>query len=217
MKKCTEIAKNGNKSLVEVRNMETGRITQYVVCSNFNNAKRFGTKWDNGAYFDVWNGATEEEMCKAAMMWLYDIKEPEIPYNRILQFAEAFFETEDAKSYMNVAPGDFKDEYGITKKEAEFFGIDDKLFEKLYKIVELTMRRTQETKIKVIMPDDEDECNAEDYAENLENLDDYDADEDDWECADYRTLREELTKEEYNRIYDGDEIWNDCDLYDGRI
>ena len=43
MMKCTELAKKGNRSLVEIMNADTERIEKYVVCSNFDNAKAYGT------------------------------------------------------------------------------------------------------------------------------------------------------------------------------
>lgn len=217
MKKCTELAKWNGKSLVEVKTMETGEVIQYVVCSRFNNAKRFGAKWDQGDYFNVWYNDAEKQL-RAATLYLYGIKEPEVPYERVLEFARKWFECN--MDIIETDPEDFREEYNITETEAELFEVKEELFpsQTLYKIVECEMVQTRRVKVKVVMPDDEPDNNAEDYIENRSYLDDYDTDDDDWECEDYNVVRSEITKEEYEDMgYNEDEIWNDVDFRDNAI
>lgn len=214
MKKCTELAKFGNKSVVEVRRTDTDAVVQYVVCSNFNNSKAFGSKWDWGHYFEVWENNVAEIQLRNAMLYLYGIDESEILFDRakellkklleMLRYSEDEDEEDLKESLQNL---------NITEVEAEFLGVKDLLFQKKYKVVDVTLERKQRVTVKVVMPDDEDECNAEDYVENYEYLEDNpNVENDDWECDDYSIDRNDLSAEDYERMYDRDEIWNDCEF-----
>lgn len=215
MMKCTELAKNANRSVVEIRNMETDKIANYVVCTNFDNSKAYGNKWDSGEYYTINDalGLYQQDMLRAAVFDLYGIKEPKISYNRVMEFAKAFFNNMD----IDDKQADYlKDEYNITEKEAEEFGIKDKLFPRKYKIVEVTFTRTQEAKVKVVMPDDEPTHNAEDYVEEMDNLEDCgDIYSYDWDCEDCSVDEEGLSESDVTYKYDFDELWNGCDFPEG--
>ena len=218
MKKCTELAKLGNRSVVEVRRTDTDAIVQYVVCSNFNNSKAFGSKWDWGHYYDVWGNDVAEIQLRNAMMDLYGMDESQISFDRAKELAKLFFdELHDIYDSDGVNSDERLREYlihnNITEDESEFFGVKDIMFQKKYKVVDVTFERKQRVTVKVVMPDDEDECNAEDYVENPNYLeDDPSIENDDWEY-DYCSIdRNDLSAEDYERIYDRDEIWNDCDF-----
>lgn len=213
MMRCTELAKNGDRSVVEIRNMETDKVTQYVVCHNFDNSKTYGNKWDWGNYYNVDEGfgLYQPNMLRAAIFDLYDIKESAVSYKRAMEFARAFFNNMDIDSEQ---ADTLKSIYEITEDEAEEFGIKDKLFPRKYKIVDVTFTRQQQITVKVVMPDDEESYNAEEYVENRCYLDDYDAESEDWECEDCNDCRTGLTEEEVNSYVDLDEIWNGCDFPD---
>ena len=216
MMKCTELAKNGNKSVVEIRNMETGKIARYVVCSDFDNSKAYGSKWHAGVFYEVEEclGLYQQDALKSAIFDLYDIKEPKISYDRVMEFAKAFFNNMDIDEEQAET---LKDIYHITETEAEEFGIKDKLFARKYKIVEATFVRTQRVTVKTIMPEEEDENCVDNYVENQEYLDDYidDCDCDDWELDDYSVDEDGLSEDEIKSRYDFDELWNSCDFPDG--
>lgn len=209
MKKCTELLKNGERSLVEVREAETNNIEKYVVCSYFDNSKSYENKWSYGHYFDVWCEATAEEQMKAATMYLYDIKEPPISYARLSEIAtflkDGLMEddTESAIEYM-------KETCELTEEEAEYFGIKEMLYPKTYKVVELTMIREQTAKIKIVVPDSLDIYmgNLYNYTGDLYNLEpDWNCDSE-WEIYDRDTLEENLNHEDVDCSYCQDDIWN---------
>ena len=217
MKKCTELARFNGRSVVEVRRIDTDAVVQYVVCSNFNNSKAFGSKWDWGHYFNIYGGDTTEIQLRNAMMYLYGMDESEISFDRAKELSKKFLDyirdinADIEEEYMK----DFKEDYKITEDEAEFFGIKDVLFPKKYKIVDVTLVRQQTVTVKVVMPQDVDDSDATYYVENRNDLDDcYDIENEDWEVDDYQIEREDLTKDDCHDMYDSDEIWNDDDFED---
>lgn len=87
--------------------------------------------------------------------------------------------------------------------------------EKKYKVVGVKVKKEIYKEIKVVMPDDEDSGNVENYIGNMDYLDnDYPDDEEDWEIDDYDTLKEELTAKEICYHYNTDDIWNYNDFED---
>lgn len=206
MKQCKVLATYEGRSLVEISNYETKQILKYVVCSHFDNAKRFGEKWELGHYFDVWSGTTAEEQLKAATMYLYGIKEEPISYARLSELATLFKDgliCDDEEQAMTY----FDETCEMTEEEKEYFGIKT---DKKLKIVEIELERTQTAKIKVAIPIDESDYSAIDYAENINMY--LEADDDgDWEdvCS---TEVKELTESELVEQYNDEEIWNYCDF-----
>lgn len=215
MMKCTELVKDANRSVVEIRNMETDKIVKYVVCSDFDNSKAYGSKWNTGEYYNVEEplGLYQQDMLRAAIFDLYGIKEPKVSYDRLIELAKAFL------SNMDVDDDDvaelLRDKYHITETEAEEFGIKDKLFARKYKVVEATFVRTQRVTVKTIMPEEGDEGYVDDYIENQEYLDDYIDDCDDWELDDYSVVESELSENEVENRHDFNDLWNSCDFPDG--
>ena len=216
MMKCTELAKKGNRSLVEIMNADTERIEKYVVCSNFDNAKAYGNKWDWGTYFDINSGDNPEEKLEKAIRNLYGIDDKrEISYDRMTSLAKAFVEQlrdymDDDEEFADV----FRDE-DITESEADFFGVKDIVFPKLYKVVNVTFRRTQYATVAVVMPDDEDVWSADEYVENKEYIEDgIDIDSEDWEYDDYGIEEGGITKEYFKGHYSDNTVWNAVDIDD---
>ena len=209
MMKCTELLKNTNKSLVEIRNTETDKIEKYVVCSDFDNAKAYGNKWNAGEYYNVNEslGLYQQDMLRAAVFDLYDIKEPNVPYARVMEFAKVFFNNMDIDDDMKDI---LKDNYNITKTEAEEFGIKDKLFPRKYKIVKVNFTRTQEVTVNVIMPDDEPTENVEDYIDCYDYLEDCNSLESyDWECDDWSVVQDDMDENDVNHFIRCDNnVWN---------
>lgn len=217
MMKCTELAKKGNRSLVEIMNTDTERIEKYVVCSNFDNAKAYGSKWDWGTYFDVNNGDDPEDKLEKAVRNLYGMDEDkrEISYDRMTDLAIAFVRqlrdyVDNDEEFADVLKGE-----DITETEAEFFGVKDIVFPKLYKVVNVTFKREQYVTVKVVMPEDEDVWGADDYVENKDYLEnDPDIESEDWEYDDYGIEENEISKEDFKRRYDNETVWNADDIDD---
>ena len=216
MMKCTELAKKGNRSLVEIINTDTERIEKYVVCSNFNNAKAYGNKWDWGTYFDINSGDNPEEKLEKAIRNLYDMDDKrEIPYNRMTELAKGFLneiiDNDGDGDYLK----DMLESFKITEDEAEFFNVKDIVFPKLFKIVNVTLKREQYVTVKVVMPEDEDVWSADDYIENKDYLDDDpDIESEEWEFGDYGIEVDEISKDEFKSRYNNDTVWNAVDIDD---
>lgn len=208
MMKCTELAKLGERSVVEVRNMDTDNVIKYVVCTNFDNSKAYGSKWDWEHNFIIYGNETKELQLRNAMLYLYGINESEISFDRAVELSKAFLKElrngacdEDVKEFLTTN--------NLTEDEAELFGVKDMLFPKKYKVVEVTFEQTRHVTVKVVMPDDEDTYSAEYYVDNKYDLSDSDdIEEDDWEVESCSVERRDLTKEDYYDMY-SDDVWND--------
>jgi len=217
MMKCTELAKKGNRSLVEIVNTDTERIEKYVVCSNFDNAKAYGNKWDWGTYFDVNSGDNPEEKLEKAIRNLYDMDEgnKKISYDRMSELAKIFLI--QLREYVD-DDDEFRDlliNAGITETDADFFNISDVVFPPLYKVINATFKREQFVTIQVVIPNDVNEWNADEYVENTEYFEDSaDLESEEWELDDYGVEEEDLTKEEFNSRYSSDTVWNADDIDD---
>lgn len=223
MMKCTELVKDANRSVVEIRNMETDKIVKYVVCSDFDNSKAYGNKWDSGEYYNVNEalGLYQQDMLKAAVLDLYGIKESKVSYERVKELAKHFYKCareqidenedidtkewfEEQKNYMN-----------ITKADAEMLDAENDFFKRKYKVVEVSFTRTQDVKVKVVMPDDEPVSNAEDYVGEMYDLENCgDIYSYDWDCEDCVVERYGLDEDDVTDMYDPDELWNGCDFPD---
>lgn len=204
MKQCKVLATYNGRSLVEISNYETKQILKYVVCSHFDNAKRFGEKWELGHYFGVWSGATAEEQLKAATMYLYGIKEEPISYARLSELATLFKDgliCDDEEQAMTY----FDETCEMTEEEKEYFGIKT---DKKLKIVEIELERTQTAKVKILMPIDEPDYNAIDYAENINTYLEAE-DEGYWEDTESTQVDEINESDVVN--YSEEEVWNICD------
>lgn len=77
--------------------------------------------------------------------------------------------------------------------------------EKKYKIVTVKLQKTLYAEVKVAMPEDEDEGNAEDYIDT--NYIDSD-DEEDWEVDRTYIDHEDMTEKEIKNEYGEDDIYN---------
>ena len=213
MKKCTELLKNGNKSLVEIRETDTDKVEKYVVCQDFDNSKAYGSKWNMGSYFDVWGNNSAEDMMRSAALYLYGINESKISFERLTDLAKAFMAelrdyVDDDEEFADVLKS-----ANITEDEAEFFNVKDIVFPKLFKIVNVTLKREQYVTIKVVMPKDEDVWGADDYIENKDYLeDDPDIESEEWEFDDYGIEVDEINKDEFKSRYGNVTVWNADDI-----
>ena len=213
MKKCTELLKNGNKSLVEIRETDTDKVEKYVVCQDFDNSKAYGSKWNMGSYFDVWGNNSAEDMMKSAALYLYGINESKISFERLTDLAKVFMAelrdyVDDDEEFADVLKS-----ANITEDEAEFFNVKNIVFPKLYKIINATLKREQYVTIQVVVPNDADEWSTDDYIENKEYIEDAeDIESEDWELDDYGVEEDGLTKEEFKSRYSANTVWNADDI-----
>ena len=193
-----EIIKHNSKSLVEIKT--DGEIKKYVVCTNYDPSKEYGNQWDAGYYFDVWGNTTAENMLKAAVMYLYGIKpEPSISYERMTEIAKkAVGNLMRRLNKEDIIPI-LREHMGITEAEAEKFDIKDELYPQRYKVVEVTLTRRQTAHISVVMPDDEDTDNVEDYIEDYSEI--CSQEDEDWEVDDTDIYDSNLTQEEVEDGY----------------
>ena len=209
MMKCTELLKNGNKSLVEVRDAETNEIKKYVVCQDFNNVKEYGNKWIEGTYFDIWGDNTQEKMMRTAALFLYGIDKNQIPYERMSDLAKAFIAElqdyiDDNEEFARVLKGK-----AITEKEAEYFGVKDIVFPRLYKVVDVILKREQYVTVAVVIPDDEDYYEAENHIGRKEYIEDSEyIENEEWKFYDYEKIEEDITREYFKQNYDSGTVWN---------
>ena len=199
MTETRELIKYNGRSLVEIR--IDGEIKKYVVCNNYDSSKEYGNQWDAGRYFDVWGNTTAENMLKAAVMCIYDIKpEPSISYERMAEIAEKAV----GNLMLHLNKEDIipilKEHMGITETEAEKFDIKDELYPKRYKVVEVTLTRKEIAVVAVVMPDDEDTDYVEDYITDYSKVCSQDAD--DWEVDDTEIYGSNLTQEDVENGYD---------------
>lgn len=211
--KCTELIKKDNRSVVEVKDMDTGKVLSYVVCYDFDNSKAYGNKWSESKTFAVQSYSKPEEILEKAIRELYGINETPISFERLVELTKAVIaELEDYVA----DDEDFVDIFNnikITEDEADVLNIKDKVFPRLFKIVNVTFKREQYVTVKVVMPDDEDVWSAEEYVENRDYLeDDPDIESEDWEFDDYGIEEEKISKEYFKSRYDNDTVWNADDI-----
>ena len=213
--KCTELIKKDNRSIVEVRDMDADKILNYVVCYDFDNSKAYGNKWGESKAFAVQSYSKPEEILEKAIRELYGISKTPISFERLVELAKAVIaELEDYVA----DDEDFVDIFNnikITEDEADVLNIKDKVFPRLFKIVNVTFKREQYVTVKVVMPDDEDVWSAEEYVENRDYLeDDPDIESEDWEYDDYGIEVDRINKNEFKSRYDNDTVWNADDIDD---
>ena len=78
--------------------------------------------------------------------------------------------------------------------------------EKKYKILTVKLQKTLYAEIKVAMPEDEDEGNAEDYIDDIQYIDS--DDEEDWEVDRTYVEEEDMTEKEIKNRYSENDIYN---------
>ena len=204
-KKCVELLKYNGKSLVEVRFVQTNELKEYVVCSDFNNAKAYGNKWSNGTYFTPYGG-DEEEQLKAATMYLYNIKEPSIPYERMSEIATRL--KDELMAGDKASTVDFmKNEIELSREEARYFELEDELYPPEYDVYEVEMKREQKCTIKVVVPKGKDPYYLDDYIDSYYMEADWDG-EGEWEVDDYDEYEMGISKEYFKDNYNEETCWN---------
>lgn len=81
---------------------------------------------------------------------------------------------------------------------------------KKYKIVTVKLQKTLYAEVKVAMPEDEDEGNAEDYIDDIQYIDS--DDEEDWEVDRTYVEEEDMTEKEIKNRYSENDIYNYYDF-----
>lgn len=96
----------------------------------------------------------------------------------------------------------------ISEKYWEELGIVPR---KKYKVVRCKMRKMVFKYVNVAIPEDEDDGNADNYIENLDDIDlgGVDDEDNDWDMIDWRTEVSDLTANEVRSVYN--DIWNKFD------
>lgn len=196
-----EIMKIDKYTLIQYKK---GGFDEWCVCYDYDPITR---EWASGTYCFGQVQALAEMLSKVNPSYLKSKEERDcgIPYARMSEIASKCIDglleddEEQAIEYL-------KKECDLSRDEAEYFGCKDKLFKKLYKIVEVTFTRREKATVKVAIPQDEDSYNADDYVDCRYNLEP-DSDDYDWDYKDHDDWEEELTAEDIRERYDG-EIWN---------
>ena len=162
-----EIIKNGTRSLVEVRD-DLGHLKKYVVCTDYDSSKEYGNQWICGIYYDVLDGIKKEDALKCAVFKLFSsYSNTTLSYERAVEIAEKVIGTikenldeEDIMSLLEDAE--------LTKEEAEYFNVDNVLYPKKYKVVDVELVRMQKVYLQIAMPEDDDY--VEDYIPDIDYL-----------------------------------------------
>lgn len=208
-----EIATIGQKSLVEVYNKgDFGKeeTVKYVVCYNYNPGKAYGTQWDWGHYYDIWNDE-KEVVLKIAMMDLLSLPKMEIEYNRLVEIAsnaiQGHFDTDEetAREFCN-------DVLELTDEERTVLGVKPN---HKYDVVEVIFTRSFECRKTFVIPHGMSGNDIDHYIDADYDIDDSEFEDSEcgmstsFEIADhilsdvsYERAREEDT---YNDIDDIDE------------
>ena len=143
-------------------------------------------------------GITSEELGFAKQIETITVKDEEL-YHDLRDYIEYNDNPEVARDY-------FDEKYWDDLKIRP---------EKKYKVIGVKVKKTIYKEIKVVMPDDKDINSVDEYAENLDYLDnDYLDDEEDWEIDDYDVLKDDMTAKEIDYSYNSDDIWNYDDFED---
>lgn len=203
-----EIAKFGNRSVVEIRT--ENRIVKYCACSDYDESKDIGSRWNFGHYYDVYGDMTEEKALRAAMMDLYDIdKDAKEKLNRMTDIAgrviNEILEHVDEEDL----PTLFQDRVKLTEEEAEMFDIKDLVYPTKLKVVELVLHREQKATLKVVMPEDIDDDCVMDYVENMWDIEPDDDEE--WEIDSVEVDMDDMSKDDVRCQY-RDQLWNYNDI-----
>ena len=208
-----EVAKFNNRSVVEIKT--ENRITKYCTCSDYDESKDIGSRWNFGHYYDVYGNMTEEKALRAAMLDLYEVddssnvEEIKKDYNRMMEIADKVIcEIVDHVNKEDL-PTLFKDRVGLTKEEAKMFDIENFVYPKKYKIVEATLCREQKAVVKLVMPEDAYDDDAIDYIECGWDIEP--DDEVEWDLDHANVYNGCLTKDEVKERY-RDQLWNYDDI-----
>lgn len=194
-----------------------GGLREWCVCYKYDSTL---LEWENGTYCYTSVEAITEFVRKVNPYIIKSNEErnSEISYSRMSEIASLCIgglledDVETASAYM-------REECAMSEDEAKWFGIEDKLFPKRYKIVQACMTRTQEVKVYVAIPQEADIRDTEDYLDmyNFEVCD-YDIDSNDWEIDEIGSdvVREDFTATDvlnFNSKYD---IYNIDDFEEER-
>lgn len=182
-----------------------GGMREWCICLDYDQHTR---EWASGTYCYTSLQAISEFVSKVNpnLVKSQDEINSGIPYFRMSEIASKVIDglyddgEEAATEYL-------KEELELNREEADYFGIREMLFPKLYKIVEVVFKRTQKATVKVAIPQDVDSACAFEYIGNEYALEP-DGDDFGWDYDDeYFDYDEILDSESVRRLY-RDVIWN---------
>lgn len=207
-----EIARFENRSVVEIST--EGRIVKYCACTNYDESKDIGSRWDFGHYYDIYGEMTQEKALRAAMADLYNIDFTAIAENkkkldRINVIAGRLVDEILKRVDEEDLPDLFLNHVGLTEDETDMFDIHELVFPKKFKIVEVNLSKEVRTTLMVAMPMDVDDDNVMDFIDQPNYIEPED-DTDDWEVDSVYVDEDNLDRDELKYK----DIWNSGDIDD---
>lgn len=215
-KRTYEIAKFASRSVVAYE--VDGKLTKYVVCSDYDASKPVGDQWVTGHYYELWSCGNDASMTlRRAMFDLYCIPySSDMTPSRMCELMTLFKDaliSEDREEYdVTTSEGydSFKSDFELDDDEMSYLGIDKP---QLYEVVEVDFSIVRTYRISVAMPyGGTTSDNLLDVISDLDiDLDDYN--DEDTDLSDWNVIDEELTAEEVRDDW-GYDIANIGDLDD---
>lgn len=215
-KRTYEIAKFASRSVVAYE--VDGKLTKYVVCSDYDASKPVGDQWVSGHYYELWSFGNDASMTlRRTMFDLYGIPySSDMTPSRMCELMTLFKDaliSEDREEYdVTTSEGydEFKEAFDLEDDEMSYLGIDNP---QLYEVVEVEVAITRTYKVNVVMPyGGTNQYELMDVIENLDiDLDDYD--DEDTDISDRNVEDEALTAEKVRNNW-GYDVANIDDLDD---
>lgn len=195
-----------------------GKLTKYVVCSDYDASKPVGDQWVSGHYYELWSYGNDASMTlRRAMFDLYCIPySSDMTPSRMRELMTLFKDalvSEDRDKYdVSTSEGydSFKSDFELDDDEMSYLGIDKP---QLYEVVEVEVSVTRTYKVNVAMP-----YGGTNQYELLDVISDIDLDFDDYDdedtnISDWNIEDEALTAEEVRNNW-GYDVANIDDLDD---
>lgn len=207
-----EIARFENRSVVEIST--EGRIVKYCACTNYDESKDIGSRWDFGHYYDIYGEMTKEKALRAAMADLYNVDFAAIAENkkkldRMNKISNKLVDEILLHVDEEDLPNLFLNRVGFTEDEVDMFDIYELVYPKKFKIVKVNLSKEVRTTIMVAMPMDVDDDNVMDYIYHPDYIEPKD-NTDDWKVDGVYVDVDNLDRDEL-----GDkDIWNCGDIDD---
>lgn len=211
-----EIAKFASRSVVAYE--VDGKLTKYVVCSDYDASKPVGDQWVTGHYYELWSYGNDASMTlRRAMFDLYGIPySSDMTPSRMCELMTLFKDalvSEDREEYdVTTSEGydSFKSDFELDDDEMSYLGIEPP---RRYEVVEVEFSVTRTYKVNVVMPyGGTHRYELMDVIDNLDiDLDDFN--DEDTEISDWNIEDDNLSSEEVRNNW-GYEVANIDDLDD---
>lgn len=207
-----EIARFENRSVVEIST--EGRIVKYCACTNYDESKDIGSRWDFGHYYDIYGEMTKEKALRAAMADLYNVDFVAIAENkkkldRMNKISNKLVDEILLHVDEEDLPNLFLNRVGLTEDEVDMFDIYELVYPKKFKIVKVNLSKEVRTTIMVAMPMDVDDDNVMDYIYHPDYIEPKD-NTDDWKVDGVYVDVDNLDRDELRNK----DIWNCGDIDD---